>query len=126
MVLNACSLYMLDLMVKPIDGLTFTLASMCLYTAALGFGMSDIGPAARKKMLDLMQYAIFVMDAEGMIDDINEKGLALIDGERKEVLHKRPDMLIARSPVRERMFNDPGRSRSWSSSTGMTGPSMPS
>ena len=106
--LNFASLYELDLMVMPIDGLTFTLASISFYTAALGFGIFDIAPVARKKMLDLIQDAIFVIDPEGMVNDINRRGLELVGKERKEVLHKRPDALIDKFPDLVRLLNDPG------------------
>ncbi len=96
--LNVGSLFIVDLMVIPIDGLSFTFGALFVYTAALGFGVFDVAPVARKQMLDVMEDAIFVLDAQGMLSDVNSAGLKLIGKERKDILRKRPDSVEAKFP----------------------------
>ncbi len=96
--MNIGSLFYVDLMVMPIDGLSFTFVTLLFYTAALGFGYFDIAPVARKKMLDVMKDAIFVLDSQGSITDVNTAGAGLIGKERNELLRKPPSAIIQKFP----------------------------
>jgi PAS domain S-box-containing protein len=105
--LNVFAFFTVDLMVMPIDGLTFTVVFLFFYISALVFGMFDIAPVARKKMLDLMNDAIFVLDSEGLINDVNTSGLKLLRMERKDVILQRSDILLERFPALERLIKEP-------------------
>jgi len=105
--LNVFAFFTVDLMVMPVDGLTFTLVTLIFYISALVFGMFDIAPVARKKMLDLMKDAIFVLDSEGLINDVNTSALKLLSRERKDVILQHSDMLLERFPALERFIKEP-------------------
>lgn len=105
--LNIMAFLTVDLMVMPVDGLTFTLVFLIFYIWALVFGMFDIAPVARKKMLDLMKDTIFVLDSEDLINDVNTSALKLLRKERKEVILQRSDILLERFPALERFIEDP-------------------
>ncbi len=107
-VLNVLAFVYVDLMVMPLDGLTFTFVALFFYTSALVFGLFDIAPVARRKMLDLMKDAIIVLDSDGMVNDVNAPGLNLMGKGRNEVLFKRPDALAARFPALERLLQGQG------------------
>ncbi|NLT38779.1 MAG: PAS domain S-box protein [Methanomassiliicoccus sp.] len=105
--LNIMAFFTVDLMVMPVDGLTFTLGILSFYISALVFGMFDIAPVARKKMLDLMKDAIFVLDSEGMINDVNTSGLKLLRRERKDVILQKSDILLERFPALDHFLKEP-------------------
>jgi PAS domain S-box-containing protein len=96
--LNLGSIVYVDLRVMPMDGLSFTFVTLFFYTGALGFGYFDIAPVARKKMLDVIKDAIFVLDAQGSITDVNTAGAILVGKERNELLRNPPSAIFSMFP----------------------------
>ncbi len=105
--LNIMAFFTEDLMVMPIDGLTFTLMTVSFYISALVFGMFDIAPVARKKMLDLMKDAIVVLDSEGIINDVNTSALTLLGKDRRDIALQYSDLLLDKFPALEGLIKKP-------------------
>ena len=106
--LNIGSLFFADLMIMPIDGLSMTFVACFYYTAALGFGYFDIAPVARKKMLDVMKDAIFILDSQGYVTDVNTAGAMLLGKDRNVLLRNPPDLIVAKFPELKVMIDSKG------------------
>ncbi|OPY31680.1 MAG: sensory histidine kinase AtoS [Methanomassiliicoccales archaeon PtaU1.Bin124] len=105
--LNTAALFLDELKILPLDGLTVTIVALFFYIAALVFGMFDLAPMARKEMLDVMQDGIFIMDAKGVLSDANKSGLELIDAELEDIIGQPIDLIALKYPeVTELMKQD--------------------
>ncbi len=84
--LNLASSFISSLNVMPIDGLSFTLAALFFYGTAFAYGLFELAPITRKRMLDMIQDAIIVIDPRGQLSDANRRGQEVIGMGREKFI----------------------------------------
>ncbi|HXZ24492.1 MAG TPA: ATP-binding protein [Methanomassiliicoccales archaeon] len=69
-----------------IDGLSFVISILIFYYMAAYFGLFNLVVAGRRKMLDIMDEYVVVVDSNGIIEDVNKACEEYLGAEQSDVI----------------------------------------
>jgi PAS domain S-box-containing protein len=92
-----------------IDGIALTVAALFIYYSTYNYGFLNLVPTARRKMLDVIEDSIVILDSRGTIEDVNRACIGYLSINPKDLIGRPfssqfagiPDLIKRVSQVKE-------------------------